>query len=94
MAITVAKKEPVVGVPTDLGQSGFMIVRLVLDGVATSFAVVLTAQDPIKTIRGCVGGTSHNIPAAGVAGTTGFTAKFAVGVNTEFLDLLIWGDGR
>lgn len=94
MAITVGKKEPIVGVPTALGQSGFMIVRLVLDGATTSFAVTLTANDPIKTIRGCVGGSSHNIPVAGVVGTTGFTAKFAAGTNTEFLDLLIWGDGR
>lgn len=95
MAITVASKEPVCGVPTDAGISGFMKVRLILDGAATSFAVTLVASDPIKTIRGCIGGTSHNIPtAAGVAGTTGFTVKFAAGTNTEFLDLLIWGEGR
>lgn len=94
MAITVGLKEPICGVPTDLGQSGFMRVRLVLDGTLTTFALALTAQDPVKTIKGCIGGVSHNIPNAGVLGTTGFTVKFAAGTNTEFLDLLIYGDGR
>lgn len=94
MAITIARKVPIAGVPTSLGQSGFMLVTLVHDGTLATFALALTAADPIKTIRGCIGGTSHNIPAAGVAGTTGFTAEFAANTAGEFIDLLIWGDGR
>lgn len=94
MAITVGSKAPIAGVSTDLGQNGFMMVRLVLDGTITTFALTLTAGDPIKTIRGCIGGTSNTIPNAGVAGTTGFTVNFAAGTNTQFLDLLIFGEGR
>jgi len=94
MAITVGAKNPIAGVPTELGLSGFMQVRLVLDGTITTFALTLTAFDPVKTIRGCIGGTSNNIPNAGVVGTTGFTVNFAAGTNGQFLDLLIYGDGR
>lgn len=78
----------------DLGNSGYFIVRLTLDGSATSAAIVLPTTAGIKTIRRCFGGTSNNIPAAGVAASTGFTVKFAAGTNTEFLDLLIQGDPR
>lgn len=94
MAITIARKAPIAGVPTSLGQSGFMIVTLLHDGALATFALTLAATDPIKTIKGCIGGTSHNIPAAGVAGTTGFTVEFTANTAGEFLDLLIWGDGR
>lgn len=78
----------------DLGNSGYYIVRLTLDGSATSASVVLPSTAGIKTIRNCFGGISHNIPAAGVAASTGFTVKFAAGTNTEFLSLLIQGDPR
>lgn len=94
MAITIGKKDPIAGVPTALGMNGFMLVRLVLDGTITTFALTLTNTDPIKTIRGCIGGTSNTIPNAGVVGTTGFTVNFAAGTNAQFLDLLIYGEGR
>jgi len=76
------------------GQDGFFHARLTLDGSATSASVVLPSTAGGKTILGCIGGTSNNIPSAGVAGTTGFTAKFAAGTNAEFLDLLIIVAGR
>jgi len=79
----------------DLGQNGYELIRLTLDGTVTSKAITLDANSRIKTILGCVGASaSHNIPAAGVAATTGFTAKFAAGTNAEFLDLLVYGQGR
>lgn len=79
-----------VGLPTGQGFRGFEWVRLTLDGTATSVTVTLPSTANGKTIRGCAGPTvSNNIAAAGVAGTTGFTAKFAAGSNGEFLDLLL-----
>lgn len=94
MAIGITQRGDFPGLPPDLGLSGCAIVRLTLDGVATSVAVTLPSTSGIKTIRHCFGGTSHNIPAAGVAAATGFTVKFPVGTNGEFLDLIIQGDGR
>jgi hypothetical protein len=78
-----------VGNPTDAGNRGLEWVRLTLDGALTSFAVTLPNTANGKLIRGCLGGTSHNIPAAGVSGSAGFTAKFPAGTNGEFLDLLL-----
>lgn len=94
MAVTFGTPKDSAGVMTNLGQDGFTIVRLVLDGSVTSKAVTLNSNHPIKTIMGAVGGTSNNIPVAGVAATTGFTVKFAAGTNAEFLDVLVWGLGR
>lgn len=94
MAITNTYVGPAPMLPGDLGNSGYFIVRLTLDGSATSASVVLPTTSGIATIRRCFGGTSHNIPAAGVAAATGFTVKFAAGTNTEFLELLIQGDPR
>lgn len=91
MAITVNKNKGSVGLPADQGMTGFEHVRLTLDGSATSATVTLSTTSPIKTITGCCGGTSNDIPAAGVAATTGFTVKFAAGTNAEFLDLLVFG---
>ena len=93
MAVTYTLIDPA-AIPTNQGQNGFIIARLVLDGSTTSKAITLTSNNSIKTIKAAVGGTSNNIPAAGVAGTTGFTAKFAAGTNAEFLDILIYGEGR
>lgn len=93
MAITNTRRGPVLVKP-DFGQRGAEIVRLTLDASATSATVTLPAESTMKTILDCVGGTSHNIPLAGVAATTGFTVKFAAGTNGEFLSLLLVGDGR
>lgn len=92
MAVTAIDQGAAPMLNADFGNSGYHMVRLVLDGSVTSFAVTLPATSGIKTIRRCFGGTSHNIPAAGIAAATGFTVKFAAGTNTEFLDLLIQGD--
>lgn len=79
-----------VGLPTGAGMRACEWVRLTLDGSLTSVTVVLPATANGKVIRGAVGGLiSHNIAAAGVAGTTGFTAKFAAGTNLEFIDLFL-----
>lgn len=94
MAITNTYRGPAPMLPADLGNSGYFIVRLTLDGTLTSASVVLPSTSGIATIRHCFGGTSHNIPAAGVAASTGFTVKFAAGTNGEFLDLLVQGDPR
>lgn len=94
MAIGITQLGDFPGLPPDLGLSGCAMVRLTLDGTLTSATVVLPPTSGIKTIRRCFGGAGHNIPAAGVVSTTGFTVKFAAGANNDILDLLIQGDGR
>lgn len=94
MAIGVTHIGDMPGLPADLGLSGCWLVRLTLDGTATSVAITLPLTAGIKTIRRCIGGAGHNIPAAGIAAATGFTVKFAAGANNDILELLIQGDGR
>jgi hypothetical protein len=94
MAATATYRGDFPGLTPDLGLAGAAIVRVNLDGADTDVAITLPSTSAIKTIRHCFGGSSHNIPAAGVAASTGFTLKFAAGTNLEFLDVIVQGDPR
>ena len=82
------------GVYTDLGRGGFVRVRLTHDGSSTTTAVTLPATSSIQTIYDVIGGTSHDVPVTGVAGTTGFASVYAAGTSTKILTLLVYGKGR
>jgi hypothetical protein len=95
MAITVTYLGPLPGLPPELGLEGCEMVRLTGDGADTSELVTLPLTSGIKTIRRAFGAISHNIPAAGVAAATGFTATpQAVIPNGAFVDIIVQGDPR
>lgn len=94
MAVTYTVQEDA-GILTDLGRNGFVRVNYVLDGSATSKATTLASTSSVKTIYAVFGGQGHGVdPVAGVAGTTGFTLKFAAGSNADHLSALVYGAGR
>lgn len=93
MAVTYTVQEDA-GVPTDLGRNGFVRIRYADSvGNATSKATTLSSTCSIKTIYGVIGGSYHDVPVTGVAGTTGFTLTFAA-MSTGTLEVLVYGSGR
>lgn len=93
MAITYTLSE--CGRPTDLGQDGALLCRLILDGSSTTVAITVPVETGMKTIKGIVGSGSvaANGIGSGVAGTTGFTLTTAAGTSGHAVDLLILGSG-
>jgi hypothetical protein len=94
MAITYTLLE--CGLPVSLGQDGAVLARLILDGAATTIAITIPSDHPMKTIKAATGCTvaANGIGAAGVASTTGFTATVPAGTSGHAQDIIIWGSGR